>query len=168
MIAVGIALVSSVALMYAASRLLRSPSGRSRQSGDLAKIDPARYLPMLRLLQQEEFDFVRRNSAEGAALARQLRRQRIGLFRAYLSSLQQDFSTLQMAGRLLVASGRAQAGLAEALWRQHVRFTRSLWVIRVQLVLFTLGLSRVDVRALIGSLETTRGALTRSVSSVAA
>lgn len=122
---------------------------------------------MLRLLQPEEFDFVRRNSAEGAALARQLRRRRIGLFRTYLASLQQDFNDLQVAGRLLVATGRAQAGLAEALWQQQVQFTRSLWMIRLQLGLYTLGLSSVDVRALIGSLDQTRGALALAVRPVA-
>ena len=168
MIAVTVAVVCSAALLSAASLLLRPPRRCNRLSGDIARIDPSRYLPMLRLLQPEEFDFVRRNSVEGAALARQLRRRRIGLFRTYLVSLQQDFNALQAAGRLLVATGRAQAGLAEALWRQQVQFTRSLWMIRFQLGLYRLGLSGVDVRALIGSLEQARGALIPAVRPTAA
>ncbi len=123
-----------------------------------------RYLPLAHLLREEDFAFLRTQPGYHPELGRQLRRRRIGICRAYLSEIRQDFLRLQGVGQALLAAGQAEPELQELLFRQRIRFTQSWWSVRVQLEMQRFGLGRVDFAGLIGTLDASASQLRPALS----
>lgn len=112
---------------------------------------------MMRLLDEADYRFVASQSGMTAASLRRLRSERRQIFRSYLRSLVADFHRLHMAARVvLVYSPQDRPDLAATLMKQRLYFTFAVLSVEAKLVLHSLGVGTVDVRHLIGSLETMR------------
>jgi len=110
-------------------------------SSTYSSIDADRYRPMLRLLSDEDHDFV-----SDPALCKKLRIRRCDLFREFLGSLTEDYRVLLSGVRLLMAeSGNDRPDLAKALVRNRVSFAVARCRIEVRLRLYALGIGQTDV-----------------------
>jgi hypothetical protein len=124
---------------------LRRPSNPSLPptSDWLADLSPARYRPMLRLLDERDWLFLRTQWGYRPAIEQGLRRQRMLLFRVYLEIMDTDFC-------------RLCAGLTEdRAARRQAQFGWRLLAIHVKLALYAKGIGRVDPLPLIDLLEET-------------
>ena len=116
----------------------------------LSELSADRYRPMLRLLDETDFQFLRLQKSFTPKMAGRLRRQRVHAFRGYLCMLEADFGRVSAALRLILArSAYDRPELASLLFQRQLRFTFGLIGIHSRLALFRLGLSGVDVSSLI-------------------
>ncbi len=97
----------------------------------LENFSPASYYPMQRLLSEEDFRFLARQPGFDLSLYRKLRRDRLHIFRQYLSRLILDFNRLHVTARFLLANGREDHSdlVSQLIWLK-VRF--SLAVIQAE------------------------------------
>ena len=120
----------------------------------LDNFSPSMYYPMEDLLADEDFRFLSCQPGFDLSLYRKLRRERLYIFRQYLSRLILDFNRLHTAARLLVARGREDRSelLTQLLWLK-LRF--SVAVVRAQFsyLICCLGFRSLAVRAVILRLE---------------
>jgi hypothetical protein len=123
------------------------------------QIDPARYAPLSRLLAPEDFAFLRTLPGYEPKLERSLRRRRLDAFQQFLAALTGDFGTLQRVGHLMIASGHASPMLREQLLLSKIAFTRALWQVRVEMLLFRFGGRGVDTARLLSAMRDACGAL---------
>ncbi len=127
---------------------VRLPAARL-SSGALA-VSAERYRPMLRLLSDEDIDFIAANSA----LHRTLKSSRRKLFRSYLRCLTRDYGCLLAGIRSAMASsGADRPDLARALAKNRMLFSLAVYRIEVRLALHSLGLGTVDISGLVGAFE---------------
>ncbi len=146
---IGLAVVTAVTGLFL-SRLRMLKSGLA--VGGLMPL-AARYRPMVRLLQDEEFAFARGNRR----LVRRMQQQRRQIFRGYVRCLAKDYGQLLTGIRLImVQSPVDRPELAITLLRSQTSFTLSLCRIELRLWLFVPGLSNVDVSGLLGAVEALR------------
>jgi hypothetical protein len=120
----------------------------------LDNFSPSMYYPMEGLLADEDFRFLSCQPGFDLSLYRKLRRERLHIFRQYLSRLILDFNRLHTAARLLVAHGHEdRSDLVSQLMWLKLRF--SVAVVRTQLSYLTccLGFRSLAVRAVILRLE---------------
>lgn len=148
-----ISLASAAGLLVSAWLLLRSHSPVRGFARDWRSVDVARYRPMLRLLQPADLQYPFVAAPVAGDIAARLRRRHVEIFRAYLRALQADFTLLQDAGHQLVASGAASPALAENLFRSKLEFSRNLWLIRLRLLGFRLGIHAIDARPLLDAVQ---------------
>src|ERR1041385_2461454 len=81
-----------------------------------APLSPERFRPMERLLSEEDFRYLAAHPGATPRMVRRLRAERRRLFRAYLRSLQRDFTRIYSAIQLiLVQSEVDRPELAAAL-----------------------------------------------------
>ena len=114
------------------------------------EISSERYRPMLRLLDDRDFNFLRSQPGVGPLQIATLRAQRCRIFRAYLRSLNQDFTRVCDAVKVLIAeSGEDRSDLARLLMRHQAQFTCAMIRVQFRLLLFGWGLGRVDVSGLV-------------------
>jgi hypothetical protein len=117
-------------------------------------LDPDRYRPMLRLLSEEDEEFV-----ADPALRRRLRAQRCDVFREYLRSLTEDYRAILAGVRLLmVQSDTDRPDLAKVLIRNRVSFAVARYRIEARLRLYVLGVPntgdlKLEVQGLARSLD---------------
>jgi hypothetical protein len=120
----------------------------------LENFSPSMYYPMEALLADEDFRFLACQPGFDLSLYRKLRRERLYIFRQYLSRLILDFNRLHTAARLLVAHGHEDRSdlLVQLMWLK-LRF--SVAVLRAQLMYLTccLGFRSLAVQAVILRLE---------------
>jgi hypothetical protein len=156
-----ISLLLLAALGVAGLLLIRKLAGPST----VAECDPnwfqefdlAKYKPMARLLTEGDYKFVADQPGFTPKTLRKLRAERRRIFRSYLRSLVRDFQRLHMAARmLLIYSPVDRPDLAAALLRQRITFSLAVLAVEFRLGLHALGVGTVDVRALLGALETMR------------
>ena len=113
-----------------------------------------KYRPMERLLSEEDYRFLKAHRSCDQRIIRKLRVERWGIFRAYLSCMRRDFSRFEAAIRLyMVYSPEDRPDLAKALLKKRVTFTSRLVAVECRLVLHRFGLGTVDVRDLVGSVD---------------
>ena len=116
-----------------------------------------KYRPMLRLLANDDYDFLAMQAGQSMSTIRQLRRDRRRIFRSYLKSLTADFQRLHLAGKmLLVYATEDRSDLASKLVEQRITFSIAIMKVHAHLLLHTVGIGTVDVRALLGSVESLR------------
>jgi hypothetical protein len=114
----------------------------------------SKYRPMLRLLSEDDYEFLESQAGYQGKIASQLRAERRKVFRAYLRNLIRDFHRLQHVAKLMaLCASQDRPELAAALLKQRVTFTWAVFAVRVRLALHTVGIGAVDVRNLIGSLD---------------
>jgi hypothetical protein len=127
---------------------VRLPAARS-SSGALA-VSAERYRPMLRLLSDEDLDFVAANNA----LLRTLKSGRRKLFRSYLRCLTRDYGYLLAGIRSAMAGSAAdRPDLARALAKNRALFALAVYQVEVRLTLHALGIGKVDISGLVEAFE---------------
>lgn len=155
-------LVASAAFLFAFGFLtwrvlsrVRVPTTRS--SSGVPVVSAERYRPMLRLLSDEDLDFVAANNA----LHRTLKSNRRKLFRTYLRCLTRDYGYLLAGIRSAMAGSAAdRPDLARALARNRAMFTLAVCKIEVRLALHSLGVGNVDISGLVAAFEGLRAQVT--------
>lgn len=129
-------------------RALRAATGRE------LPVDVAgRYHPMLRLLSEEDFEFV----AGNPRLLRSLRTERRRLFRRYLNCLTRDYGRLLEGIRLVMVQSRVdRPDLAHALAKNRVLFALAICRIEFRLALHALGIGTVDISGVVEAFDRLR------------
>lgn len=119
----------------------------------IEEISAERYRPMMRLLDSEDFEFLRSQPGVTAGQIASIRTQRCRIFRGYLRSLNADFGRVCMALKLRIAeSGEDRADLARVLLRHQAQFARTMIRVQFRLLLYRWGLGRVEVFSLVNLL----------------
>jgi hypothetical protein len=114
----------------------------------------AKYRPMQRLLNGDDYVFLRDQPGYTPALERGLRRERKRVFRVYLKSLRRDFNRLYCAAKQAVAlNPDLGVDLCGALERYRLIYYYALCMVEVRLALHGLGVVQVDIRPLISALD---------------
>jgi len=110
------------------------------------------YAPMRRLLEQSDFEFLKKQPGFHPALAKRLHAERRRVFIDYLWLMTADFNQLLKIGRLmLVSSNVDRPEFARDLGRHRNRFYFTVCAIRCKLALAPLGF-RVEGPELLNSL----------------
>src|SRR5260370_3433812 len=116
----------------------------------LAELSTDRYLPMLRLLDDTDFQFLRSQKGFTAEMANSLRRQRVHAFRGYLRLPEADFARRPAALQVILAhSACDRPELAFLVFQRRLTFALALTGIHFALILFRVGLSGADVSSVI-------------------
>lgn len=116
----------------------------------LGDLSDDRYRPMLRLLDEADFRFLRGQKGYTPAMERKLRRQRVEVFRAYLRTLESDFKRVCLGLKImLVQSECDRPDLASALMHRQLTFACVMLHVQVRVILFRWGLATVDACELI-------------------
>jgi hypothetical protein len=153
----GVCLGLGAWLAACVARILSEAPQRHMGTDWLVQLSTERYRPMLRLLGEEDFAFLRAQPGFRPSMVARLRAQRCKILRAYLRSLDLDFRRMCAAiGFLMVQSSQDRPDLARALYRYRVSFAAGMMTVRVKMMFYRLGLGKVDVRGLVGVFETTR------------
>jgi hypothetical protein len=132
----------------------RMRSLRLAENSTPTLVSADRYRPMLRLLSDDDMEFVGANSS----LKRTLRSRRRELFRSYLRCLMRDYAQLLGGVRaVMVRSGVDRPDLAQALAKNRVLFVIAVCKVEYRLALHTVGVGTVDITGLVDALEALRG-----------
>jgi len=135
----------------------RTPPATPEWMDDLSA---ERYRPMLRLLREEDLEFLRRQPGATPALVRRFRAQRCRAFRGYLRWLSKDFDRACDALMVvMVNSPYDRADLLSGFVRSRFAFASSLIVVRCQLFLYRWRLAKVDIGRLVGQFDALRAHL---------
>jgi hypothetical protein len=117
-----------------------------------------RYRPMVRLLSDEDIQFVTGNKVAAKAL----RTERRKLFRRYLACLTKDYARLLSGIRMvMVQSGVDRPDLARALAKNRVMFALGICNVEFRLALHAAGIGQVDISGLVGAFDTLREQVSR-------
>lgn len=119
------------------------------------------YYPMRGLLSSEDFAFLSRQPGFDLSLYRKFRRERLYIFRQYLSRLILDFNRLHTAACVLMAhSDQDRSDLLTRLVRVKLRFTVAVLQTEASYLLCCMGSRTLAVRGLILRLEEMNAHLT--------
>jgi hypothetical protein len=109
-----------------------------------------RYVPMLRVLSQEDLHFLLSQPGCSKQMAKRFRIQRCQVFRAYLVQLDSDFKRLCMALKVvIVQSKHDRLDLVVVLLRNQMTFAYRKMRVQFQAVFYRLGVGTVDVTCLL-------------------
>jgi len=112
------------------------------------------YSVMEGLLDQRDFDFLSRQSGFDLSLYRKLRRERLSIFRQYLTRLVLDFNRLYYSARILLAHmPEDQSSAFSGLMTVKLRFTGLVLKTEMNYLLCLVGLQTLEVRGLLQNLE---------------
>jgi len=155
------ALLPLLFLAFASGLLIRKMVSRTRgveyDPAWLEDFSIAKYRPMLRLLSEDDYEFLASQAGYQGKIASQLRAERRRVFRAYLRNLVRDFHRLhQVAKMMAVYSAQDRPEMGLTLLKQSVTFSLAVTAVRIRLVLHGLGIGVVDVRNIIESLDNMR------------
>jgi hypothetical protein len=116
----------------------------------LGDLSDDRYRPMLRLLEEGDFQFLRTQRGFTPALEKRLRCRRAETFLEYLRMLEADFKRVCLALKvMMVHSEFDRPDLASALIHRQLTFACGILQVQFRLVLFRWGIAGVDARALV-------------------
>jgi hypothetical protein len=114
------------------------------------ELQAERYRPMMRLLDGEDFEFLRSQAGITSRDLARLRTQRCRIFGGYLRSLREDFNRVSMALKVVITeSGHDRPDLARELLRHQAQFVLTMMRVRFQLVLFRWGIGHVEASRLV-------------------
>lgn len=123
----------------------------------IEEMSTERYNPMLRLLEEDEVQFLKAQGNFEGRRETEFRTERTRLFREYLGCLRADFEQMSMAIRILmVQSCHDRPDLARALVGRQAVFAVTLALVHGRLILYRWGICGVDARGLMRSFEAVR------------
>jgi hypothetical protein len=156
-ISVLVCLVLGAGMGWLVRRIL-SPNARLPLTAAwIDELSLERYRPMLRLLDEQDLDFLRRQPDFTPRMVSRLRAQRSRIFLEYLSFLNQDFARVVMALKLvLIQAQKDRPELASALLRHQFEFAAGMVSAHGRLFLYRWGLCSVDVTGLMRIFDATR------------
>ena len=163
-----ICLAFGVCLAICVGRLIVRDTGFRVDPERALQLSSERYRPMLRLLSDEDLNFLRAQPGFQPYMAAKLRAQRYQIFKAYLHSLDRDFRFLCAAIKtLMVQSHCDRPDLARTLCRYEVSFALGMMSAQFKMALYRVGLGTVDAARLVSLFDVTRRQLRDLVPSVA-
>jgi hypothetical protein len=141
-------------LLPVVCKLYRRCNAEEITSEWLESFSPSAYYPMQSLLAEEDFRFLSRQPGFDLSLYRKLRRERLHIFRQYLSRLILDFNRLHTAARMLLAQGRDDRSdvLMRLIWLK-AKFSAAVIHAEYSYVLCCIGFRSLAVRSMIVRLE---------------
>jgi len=120
----------------------------------LEEFTPTSYYPMQRLLSDEDFRFLARQPGFDLSLYRKLKRERLLIFRQYLSRLIVDFNRLYTATRTLISlQEEDHSELAVKLVKLRVRFMFSVLSAECSYVLCCVGFKTIVATSMLARLD---------------
>jgi hypothetical protein len=135
---------------------LRVRSQRSVVASWNCEFDIRRYRPMERLLAKDDLSYLTGLGLDQRTL-QQFRQERRRLFGRYLRNLQADFWSLHAAARaLLIEAPEDRPELAAAIVRQQFTFQRTVWMIRLGLLVPGFSGATAEVSRLLDLTESMR------------
>jgi hypothetical protein len=142
-------LVASIAVLATLLVVIRAAAGPKAalptNTEWIDELSVDRYRPMLRLLEKNDFDFMRSQPGATPQMLAKMRRQRCEIFRGYLRSLNSEFGRVCAAIRLLMLqSQQDRPDLASVLLRSQVRFAWGIVGIQLRLALYQYGMATPD------------------------
>lgn len=144
----------SLALGFVARKLISHQTPQGFDPQWLEDFSISKYRPMLRLLSEDDYEFLASQAGYKGKIASELRTERRKVFRAYLRNLVRDFHRLQQAAKTMALySPQDRPELVATLLKQRITFSFAVLAVRLRLSLHTVGVGTVDVRKLIGSLD---------------
>src|SRR5947209_5513403 len=124
------------AFLFLLRRLATPSSVTACDEAWLEEFSVAKYRPMLRLLAQEDYEFLATQAGYKPEIAKKLRKERRRIFRSYLSNLVRDFHRLQLSAKMLVVNAQIdREDLVSKLMMQKLNFTLAVAIVEVRLVL---------------------------------
>ena len=157
LITVGIALlliISGVGIWGFVRNALRPASTLPATTGWFDEVSTERYLPMVHLLSEDDLSFLRQQPGFTPRMEKRLRRDRCRAFRAYLQSMQVDFSRICTALKLIILQSRQdRPDLASALVRSQAKFAWAMTIANLNVSLYRLGISGPDMTGLLSVFE---------------
>jgi hypothetical protein len=164
LITVLIALPAAVALGALIRRLAVQPQSLPVTAEWIDELSLERYRPMLRLLSENDTQYLREREGYSRHQARAYRSARCQIIRGYLNWLENDFARIAMALRILmVQSNQDRPDLAILLIRHKIVFHYGVMAIRLHLLVYRWGLTRVDPSSVMGAFDSLRVELRQMV-----
>ena len=135
-------------------KLFRRPKIEDISPEWLERFSARSYRPMERLLNGEDFAFLSRQPGFDMALYRKFRKDRLQIFRQYMTRLIVDFNRLHLIARLLVAQADQDQSdlLAKLIWLR-VKFWGAALEAESRYFLCCIGVRSLTVRSLVLKLE---------------
>ena len=116
----------------------------------LSELSADRYRPMMRLLEDTDFQFLRAQKGYTREMGKRLRLQRAEAFRGYLQLLESDFNRVAAALQLILTqSNHDLPELAGGLFHRRLTFVCRVIEVQLRLALFRYGWDGVDGAELI-------------------
>ena len=139
------------ACLWLLIRSVRLAAGELPVTTDwLEDLSIERYRPMLRLLADEDLQFLNKQPGFTPRMAAKFRTQRCRIVRGYLRSMQVDFSRICTALKILMAqSEHDRPDLASTLVRSQITFTFGMVAVQFRLFLYRWGFGRVEIASLV-------------------
>jgi hypothetical protein len=123
----------------------------------LEEFSTANYVPMQRLLDKSDFEFLAGQRGYQPEIARELRAERAEILSGYLQLLTRDFNQLHaIAKMMLVYSDQDRPEFGKALLWQQITFYYAVTALRCRLALIPLGWTVPDLGKLILPIENMR------------
>jgi len=123
----------------------RRPESETPDADWFQNFSADKYRPMQRLLDERDYIFLKAQPGYHPSIARNLRRQRQKVYRAYLRSLVKDFNRFHAAAvAMLLTSETDRPELAVELTRIKAQFQMAVFAVRVRLVMNSVGLVKMN------------------------
>lgn len=149
-----ISLAAAGLLVLAAQRFLYSPAPQPSLPANVSELSAERYLPMLRLLDDSDFRFLRAQPGFTPELAARVRAQRYRVFQAYLRDLRNDFEHISAMLKLVLAhSPDNRPDLASILLRAQLAFVWGFAVVQLRAYIWRSGYGSVNAGDLLGAFD---------------
>ncbi|MGI8745287.1 MAG: hypothetical protein ACR2NN_22485 [Bryobacteraceae bacterium] len=112
------------------------------------------YQPMVRLLHENDYEFLSKQPGYHPSISQDLRAERCRIFRSYLHSLVHDFNILiRLAKFILVHAPQDRQEFARDILHMQLEFYRAVAAAEIRLALSPLPVGAINVKRLIGSLS---------------
>lgn len=116
-----------------------------------------RYRPMLRLLEPDDLEFPRSQRQGDRRQLSAFRSGRVRAFREYLKRLHADFASVCMALKIVMLQSEIdRPDLATRLLHAQVRFALGIIAVQARLVLYEIGIGRVEIGGLLSLFDSMR------------
>lgn len=116
-----------------------------------------RYRPMMNLLDEADFQFLRTQGSSDGIRMDEFRRGRIRAFRQYLKRLNADFASVCMALKIVMLQSEAdRPELGKTLLRAQTRFALGMVTVQVRLAFYEIGIGRVEADGLLSLFDNVR------------
>ncbi len=156
-IGVVVAVLAATAFVLLFRRVHARAEDAQTDLGWSSEFSITKYRPMERLFLEEDYDFLAAQPGFHPRIYGRLQAERRRVFRHYLRCLRKDFNRLSTAAKtLLLMAPQDRPDLARDILKARMMFSLALLGVEIRLMLQTAGLGTVDMRRLVGTMESMR------------